>query len=413
MAMTITAPKSPTAAPGAGELFQFLRDGKPRTRSELAQITGLSRSTIAARVEALLDLELIGTVGSSASSGGRPPSNFAFAPKSRTVLAADLGAAHAILALTDLAGNIIDHLRADVDIAAGPMSTLAWVIKSFTELLQRNARGLDTLSGIAIGVPGPVEHSTGRPTKPPIMPGWNDFDIPGTIQQHFDVPVLVDNDVNIMALGEKTLSWPTTENLIFVKVATGVGVGIISGGELQRGAQGSAGDLGHVQVPGGAAKPCSCGNTGCLEALAGGAAVAKNLAALGYPVQTASDVGKLAEENNTAAIQVLRQAGRDIGAVLAMCVNLLNPSVIVLGGRLARAGEHVIAGVREVVYYRSTPLATQHLVIGGSTAKDMAGVRGASMLVISHILSAEAVDKLANARAATRSSHDTTKESLR
>jgi len=245
------------------------------------------------------------------------------------------------------------------------------------------------------------------------MPGWNDFDIPGTIQQHFDVPVLVDNDVNIMALGEKTLSWPTTENLIFVKVATGVGVGIISGGELQRGAQGSAGDLGHVQVPGGAAKPCSCGNTGCLEALAGGAAVAKNLAALGYPVQTASDVGKLAEENNTAAIQVLRQAGRDIGAVLAMCVNLLNPSVIVLGGRLARAGEHVIAGVREVVYYRSTPLATQHLVIGGSTAKDMAGVRGASMLVISHILSAEAVDKLANARAATRSSHDTTKESLR
>lgn len=411
--MTITAPKSPTAAPGAGELFQFLRDGKPRTRSELAQITGLSRSTIAARVEALLDLELIGTVGSSASSGGRPPSNFAFAPKSRTVLAADLGAAHAILALTDLAGNIIDHLRADVDIAAGPMATLAWVIKSFTELLQRNARGLDTLSGIAIGVPGPVEHSTGRPTKPPIMPGWNDFDIPGTIQQHFDVPVLVDNDVNIMALGEKTLSWPTTENLIFVKVATGVGVGIISGGELQRGAQGSAGDLGHVQVPGGAAKPCSCGNTGCLEALAGGAAVAKNLAALGYPVQTASDVGKLAEENNTAAIQVLRQAGRDIGAVLAMCVNLLNPSVIVLGGRLARAGEHVIAGVREVVYYRSTPLATQHLVIGGSTAKDMAGVRGASMLVISHILSAEAVDKLANDQAATRSSHDTTKESLR
>lgn len=411
--MTITAPKSPTAAPGAGELFQFLRDGKPRTRSELAQITGLSRSTIAARVEALLDLELIGTVGSSASSGGRPPSNFAFAPKSRTVLAADLGAAHAILALTDLAGNIIDHLRADVDIAAGPMATLAWVIKSFTELLQRNARGLDTLSGIAIGVPGPVEHSTGRPTKPPIMPGWNDFDIPGTIQQHFDVPVLVDNDVNIMALGEKTLSWPTTENLIFVKVATGVGVGIISGGELQRGAQGSAGDLGHVQVPGGAAKPCRCGNTGCLEALAGGAAVAKNLAALGYPVQTASDVGKLAEENNTAAIQVLRQAGRDIGAVLAMCVNLLNPSVIVLGGRLARAGEHVIAGVREVVYYRSTPLATQHLVIGGSTAKDMAGVRGASMLVISHILSAEAVDKLANDQAATRFSHDTTKESLR
>lgn len=409
MALTITQPKSTNGVPGAGELFQYLRDGKPRTRSELAQITGLSRSTIAARVEALLDLELIGTVGAAVSSGGRPPSNFAFAPTSRTVLAADLGAAHAILALTDLAGNIIDHLRADVDITSGPETVLAWVVESFTELLKRNARGLETLSGIAIGVPGPVEHSTGRPTKPPIMPGWNDFDIPGTIQQHFPVPVLVDNDVNIMALGEKTLSWPDTENLIFVKVATGVGVGIISGGQLQRGAQGSAGDLGHVQVPGGEPKPCSCGNTGCLEALAGGAAVAKNLSAQGYQVQTASDVSKLAEANNTAAIGVLRQAGRDIGAVLAMCVNLLNPSVIILGGRLARAGEHIIAGVREVVYYRSTPLATQHLVIGGSTAMDMAGVRGASMLVISHILSAQAVDDLVNARAAIKN----TKEALK
>ncbi|MFJ2620053.1 ROK family protein [Glutamicibacter sp. NPDC087344] len=394
MASTTTSPKSPAAAKGAGELFQYLRDGTPRTRSELAQATGFSRSTIAARVDALLDLGLIGAVGAASSSGGRPPSNFAFAPTARTVLAADLGAAHAILALTDLAGNIIDHLRSDLQIAEGPEVVLSWVVENFELLLSRNNRDLSTLSGIAIGVPGPVEHSTGRPTKPPIMPGWNHYDIPGRIHQRFNVPVLVDNDVNIMALGEKTLSWPDVENLMFVKVATGVGVGIISGSELQRGAQGSAGDLGHVQVPGGADTPCNCGNTGCLEALAGGAAVARNLTALGYPVSTASEVSKLAEENNTAAIGVLRQAGRDIGSVLAMCVNLLNPSVIVLGGRLARAGEHVIAGVREVVYLRSTPLATQHLVITSSAAQDMAGVRGASMLVISHILAPDSVDEL-------------------
>lgn len=401
MVSTTISPKPLTAARGAGELFQYLRDGKPRTRSELASATGLSRSTIAARVDALLELGLIGAVGAALSSGGRPPSNFAFAPDARTILAADIGAAHAILALTDLAGNIIDHLRSDLDIAEGPDTVLAWVVEKFALLLERNGRDASTLSGIAIGVPGPVEHSTGRPTKPPIMPGWNNFDIPGRIRQAFDVPVLVDNDVNIMALGEKTLSWPDVENLIFVKVATGVGVGIISGGELQRGAQGSAGDLGHVQVPGGADTPCSCGNTGCLEALVGGAAVARNLTAQGYPVSNASEVGKLAEANNTAAIQVLRQAGRDIGSVLAMCVNLLNPSVIVLGGRLARAGEHVIAGVREVVYLRSTPLATQHLVIGGSTAQELAGVRGASMLVISQILSAESVDELINLNVST------------
>lgn len=400
MALTTINPKAPNTGTGAGDLFQYLRNGQPRTRSELATLTGLSRSTIATRVDALLDTGLVGAVGAALSSGGRPPSTFAFAPESRTVLAADLGAAHAILGLTDLAGNIIDHLRADLDITNGPVPVLDWVVARFTELLQRNGRDASTLSGIAIGVPGPVAHSTGRPTKPPIMPGWNDFDIPGTIQQTFDVPVLVDNDVNIMALGEQSLSWPDTENLMFVKVATGIGVGLISGGALQRGAQGSAGDLGHVQVPGGASTPCRCGNTGCLEALAGGGAVAANLAAQAYAVHTASDVGKLAEDNNTAAIQVLRQAGRDIGSVLAMCVNLLNPSVIVLGGRLASAGEHVIAGVREQVYFRSTPLATQHLVIVGSAAADMAGVRGASMLVIGHVLAPDAVDHQVMNRAA-------------
>jgi len=394
MALSMIPPKPPIPGTGAGELFQYLRDGRPRTRSELAGLTGLSRSTIAARVDALLDIGLIGAVGPAVSSGGRPPSTFAFAPDSRSVLAADLGAAHGIVALTDLAGNVIDHLRADVDITAGPVPVLDWVVRCFSDLLQRNGRDAATLSGIAIGVPGPVEHSTGRPTKPPIMPGWNDYDIPGTIQRTFDVPVLVDNDVNIMALGEQSFSWPDTENLIFVKAATGIGVGIISGGELQRGAQGSAGDLGHVQVPGGANTPCRCGNTGCLEALAGGPAVARNLAGYGIEVATASEVGKLAEANNTAAIAVLRQAGRDIGSVLAMCVNLLNPSVIVLGGRLANAGEHVIAGVRELVYFRSTPLATQHLVIVGSAAREMAGVRGASMLVVQHVLSAAAVDEL-------------------
>lgn len=394
MAITTIPLKTTAGGTGSGDLFQYLRDGRPRTRSELATLTGLSRSTIAARVDALLEVGLVGTVGSALSSGGRPPSTFAFAPESRTVLAADLGAAHAILGLTDLAGNIIDHLRADVDITNGPVDVLDWVAERFVELLARNGRDVSTLSGIAIGVPGPVEHSTGRPTKPPIMPGWNDFDIPGTMQQTFNVPVLVDNDVNIMALGEQSLAWPQTQDLMFVKVATGIGVGLISGGELQRGAQGSAGDLGHVQVPGGADTLCRCGNTGCLEALAGGSAVAKNLAEQGFAVNTAGDVGKLAEDNNTAAITVLRQAGRDIGSVLAMCVNLLNPSVIVLGGRLASAGEHVIAGVREQVYFRSTPLATQHLVIVGSAAAEMAGVRGASMLVIAHILSADSVEHL-------------------
>ena len=178
------------------------------------------------------------------------------------------------------------------------------------------------------------------------MPGWHDFDVPGYVRHAFDVPVLVDNDVNIMALGEQRTHWPNHDNLLFIKAATGIGAGIISTGQLQRATMGSAGDLGHIRVARG----------------------------------------------NPDAVAAIRQAGRDLGEVLATCVSLLNPSVIVLGGSLAAAGDHLLAGVREVVYNRSLPLATAHLTIALSRSADDAGILGASMLVVQHVLSADAIE---------------------
>jgi glucokinase len=175
-------------------------------------------------------------------------------------------------------------------------------------------------------------------------------------------------------------------------VATGIGSGIISSGQLQRGADGTAGDLGHVRVARGADVVCRCGNVGCLEALASGAAVARSLAAQGVEAATGADVVELASHGSIAAVQALRQAGRDIGEVLATCVNLLNPSVIVIGGSVAAAGEHVMAGVREVVYHRSPPLATTNLRIGLSRAGERAAVMGASQLVSQHVLSPAGVE---------------------
>ncbi len=188
--------------------------------------------------------------------------------------------------------------------------------------------------------------------------------------QHLDVPVLVDNDVNIMALGERAVAWPGVDHLMFVKVATGIGAGVISGGALQRGAQGIAGDIGHVRVARGAGVPCHCGNMGCLEALASGPAIARALRAQGVPAENGDDVVDLVKRGNIDAIQAVRQAGRDIGEVLTTCVSLVNPSVIAIGGSMARVGEHLIAGVREVVYTRSIPLATEHLAIVQSAAAD-------------------------------------------
>ncbi|GAA3742109.1 ROK family protein [Spinactinospora alkalitolerans] len=393
-----SAARVPSAAgaafPGAGMLLHLLRDGRPRTRSELAGVTGLARSTVTQRVDALLASGLIGPAGEAASTGGRPPATFAFMPSARVVLAADLGATYARLGLTDMAGQVLAETRADLDIARGPEEVLDWVVRNGRELLEEAGRSRADLLGVGIGLPGPVEHSTGRAVNPPIMPGWDGFDVPGHVEERLAGPVLVDNDVNIMALGEHFAQWSDTGHLMFVKVATGIGCGIISDGGVYRGAKGAAGDMGHIQVPRGAGRACQCGNTGCLEAVASGSAIAAELSARGVDARTALDVVELARSGSVPALHSLRQAGRDIGEVLAASVNMLNPSIIIIGGSLALAGDHLLAGVREVIYQRSLPLATEDLRIVSSRVGERAGVIGAAVMVVEHGLSPERVDAL-------------------
>jgi predicted NBD/HSP70 family sugar kinase len=383
----------------AGDLFQLLRDGGGRTRSELADLTGLARSTIAARVDELIASGLVAAAGEARSSGGRPPTRFAFDPHARVVLAADLGATHATLAVTDLGAKVIGESTEPIDIADGPDHVLGRLWTIWSTILAGAGRTADDVAGVGIGVPGPVEFATGRPTNPPIMPGWDGFDIPAFVHRYVRAPVLVDNDVNLMALGEFDDGWRDVRHLLFVKIATGIGAGIVSDGRINRGARGSAGDLGHVQSLGQHIEECTCGNVGCLEAVAAGPAIAARLRALGVDVDSTAGVVELVRSGNAVARQEVRQAGRVIGAVLATCVNLLNPSVIVIGGPLADAGEHLLAGVREVVYHRSPPLATQHLRISPSNTGRRAGVRGASAMVIQSVLAPEAVDSLIISRA--------------
>jgi glucokinase len=378
----------------ASDLFQILRDGRPRTRTELSAMTNLARSTVALRIEALIKLGLVGPVGDAVSTGGRPSSQFAIAASGRVVLGVDVGASHVRIAVSDLAGGVLAQTTERMDVAEGPEAVLSWVITEGEKLLAELGRGGGDLLAIGIGLPGPVEHSTGRPINPPIMPGWDRFDVPGFLSSTFAAPVLVDNDVNIMALGEREHAWPDVDHFIFVKVATGIGSGVISGGLLQRGAQGTAGDIGHVYVARGADVPCACGNRGCLEALASGPAIARALAATGLTASSSQDVVELVKRGNIDAIQAVRQAGRDIGEVLTTCVSLINPTAIVLGGALAQAGEHLIAGVREVVYTRSMPLATEHLQITQCKTGPDAAVLGASMLAIHHALAPESIEAM-------------------
>ena len=389
-----------TPAVRTGELFDLLRDGRPWTRAQLAEATGLARSTITARIDTLMRLGLVAPFGGARSTGGRPPALFALNPTAKLVVGVDIGATHASAALTDLNGSILGELDARIAVADGPEAVMSWVVDAVRDLVDASERPIEDLSAIGIGLPGPVEHSTGRPINPPIMPGWDRFDVPGHLQETYPVPVLVDNDVNIMALGERRGHLRDVDDLVLIKVATGIGAGIVSGGVLQRGAQGTAGDLGHVRVPGADDVLCRCGNSGCLEAVAAGPALAAAVRAQGEAADTGGDVVELVRAGSQPAMAVVRQAGRDIGEVVATMVNLINPSVVVIGGQVAGAGEHLLAGIRESVYQRSLPLATEHLRIVTSRAGGEAAVLGASALAIEHVLSPDVVEAASEALAA-------------
>ncbi|NGY62289.1 ROK family transcriptional regulator [Lentzea sp. NEAU-D13] len=384
-------PWAPAASPG--QLLRLLLDGVPRTRAELASQTGLTRAAVRTRLDALQDAGFLTDRGIRVSTGGRPAGRLAFNAAARSVLAADVGATHATVAVTDLAGGPLAVRRLGLDIADGPEPVLARLAETWRELVREAGVSSVSSAGVGIGLPGPVEHSSGKPNHPPIMPAWDGFDVPAHVRAEFDVPVLVDNEVNLMALGEHAHSFPCTDHMIVVKVATGIGSGFISNGVLHRGAVGAAGDLGHIQAPGSDDAPCSCGNTGCLEAVASGSAIAARLRAKGVEAHTSADVVALVRAGNVEAGQAIRQAGRTIGEVLAACVSMVNPSLIVVGGDLAAAGEMLLAGVREAVYRRSLPLATENLRIVPSRAGEVAGVLGAAAMVVHHVLSPSVVDQ--------------------
>jgi predicted NBD/HSP70 family sugar kinase len=226
------------------------------------------------------------------------------------------------------------------------------------------------------------------------MPGWDGFSIPEWFATHYDAPVLVDNDVNIMAHGEHWMHWRDTDHLLLVKVGTGIGCGIVVGGEIHRGVRGAAGDIGHIRATTGDDIVCRCGNVGCLEAVAGGQALAGRLAAEGADASRSRDVVRLVRAGDANAMRMVRDAGRALGEVLAGLVNFFNPAVIVIGGDIAEAHAQLLAGVREGIFSRSLPLATRDLRIVPCRLGDRAGVIGAAIMAIEHIHSPDAIDRL-------------------
>src|SRR5918992_6160321 len=204
----------PAGRVGAGAMLHLIRDEQAVTRAELARHTGLARSTVAQRVDALIARRLVYEAGGSESTGGRPPTRLAFNHDAGVALVADLGATHSRLGVSDLAANPLAEVAEEIDIALGPERVLDWVRERFAGLLEKADRNEADVRGIGVGVPGPVAFHTGQPVSPPIMPGWDGFSIPDWFATRYETPVLVDNDVNIMALGEHFTTFPECENLL-------------------------------------------------------------------------------------------------------------------------------------------------------------------------------------------------------
>lgn len=375
---------------GPGDLLAVLRRAGACTRSDLVQRTGLARATVSQRLDALVSAGYVVRL-EGASTGGRPPEIFRFHSTGGVVLAADIGGSHTRVGVTDLAGELLAENETDLDVTRGPKEVLGWVRNEFARLLESAGRTPDQVRGIGIGVPGPVEFDTGMLVSPPIMTGWDGFVVPEFFAPDYSGPVVVDKDVNVMALGEHRNAWSGHAHMLMVKVGMGIGCGIIANGELLRGAQGSAGDIGHI--PRGDDRPCRCGYHGCTEANAGGWAITRDLADAGYEVQTSEQIVALTRSGNTAAVRLVRQAGRVLGEVVADLVGVLNPSVVVVGGNLSACREPLLAGIREVVYSRSQPLATRDLQLTYSRLLHQAGLIGASLLVRDAIFAPQAVNE--------------------
>ena len=394
-ARTAADPIAPDQVDNLALVLAAVRSGGLHTRPALVRQLGLGRNVVSQRVGQLLDVGLLDEGRMAPSTGGRPSRQLRFRAEAGCLLVAELGATDLQVGLSDLGGELLDQRVERCDVAAGPEKTMGRLEELFDELIAARPAAMP-LWGVGLGVPGPVEFSQGRPIAPPIMPGWDAYPVRDRLAARYQAPAWIDNDVNTMVLGELRAGIGRSEpELMYVKVGSGIGAGLVSGGRLHRGAQGAAGDIGHVSVLDDESVLCRCGNTGCLEAIAGGYALARDglaaaragrsdaLAATlsSTGTVTARDVTAAAAAGDATCVALLTRSGRLVGRVLATLVNFYNPSLIVMGGQVSSGEEIFLTELRRTVYGRATALAARDLRIKTSPLGDRAGLLGAAFLV--------------------------------
>ncbi|MTE18965.1 ROK family protein [Streptomyces sp. TRM43335] len=399
----------------AGHLLRLIRSGRATTRGELQRATGLSRSTVGNRLDRLFRAGWLrdgATVPVDGPSGGRPSNRLEFDATHAVVLAVDLETRHGRAAVLNLGGAVLAERAGTVNIEDGPDRVLDRVASWFPALLERAGVTPEDVCGIGVSVPGPVDGRTGRVVQPPIMPGWDGYPIPERMRDAYrehvgarggageggsgapgrdgDPVVLVENDANLMAYAEQRASHPDCAAFLLVKVSTGIGAGLVVDGEMYRGIDGGAGDIGHIRLHDRPDALCMCGSYGCLAAVASGRALAGRLTAAGVPTASGAGVRELLAAGRPDAVRLAREAGRRVGEVLVTVVTVLNPGVLMIAGDLA--GAPFVTGVRELLYQRAMPRSTAHLTVVTSRLGARAGLVGAGAMVVEHLYEPERAD---------------------
>ena len=387
-------------------ILRALRDHGPLSRSELGATLGISRTTVGAEVGRLTALGLVEERSADGVDTGprRRASVVDLSDRIRFVGVA-VGVTEMAMAVTDGQLRLLEEWHGPCDVGRGPEAVLSEIVARVRALLSR--AGVEHPSGVGVGLPAPIDFARGEPVAPPLMPGWDGHPVRAELERALGCPVVLDNDVNLMALGELHASPAVGRDLVVLKMGSGIGCGVVVDGRLHRGINGCAGDLGHVEVVGGDGRRCVCGNSDCLEAYAGASALLREASAAAERGESAwlaqrlherraaghadlglEDLGEALAAGDRAAATLLRDAGRRVGHVLAGLVSLLNPAVIVVGGRVSGLGHLLLAEIRSATYRRSLPQATRDLRIVLSELPDQGGVVGAARLVSDLVLAA-------------------------
>ncbi|WP_270888797.1 ROK family protein [Pedococcus sp. 5OH_020] len=361
------------------------------TRADLVRATGLARSTVTTHLDQLLDSSVVLEEAEQARGvhRGRPANSLALSSHAGFVMVVDMGIHRARLAVADLSQRLLSIEQVQIDPTSGPVPTLALLGDVLMRMAAKVDRPLHEARAVVVGLPAPVDVRRGMAVRPPIMPGWDEFPVAETMSARFGCTTVVQNDVNLMAVGEARALPAEQCPLLFIKVGTGIGGGLVSAdGNLHLGADGAAGDIGHIRVPGAEPVVCACGNIGCIEAVASADAILRQLSLpQADPVVATAHVEQLLRQGDADTVRLVREAAVVLGEVVATLVHFYNPSRVVLGGAITSASDHLLAGVRGVVYQRALPLATRNLTLAHSVLGARAGIAGGVVIGVELVLS--------------------------